>query len=201
MQSVLMPMRMVALGLCAAAVLAASACTIRVGDDEDGPGAAVFGDENSIRWDLARPLESEPLGLPPDQMVVATVPEDATVTLDLPHGTWSGRVEEMTVTTRDGYIDSVDLFWTETDGQAAADRMAADAESLGLDAEQVAAWAEVASWAETADSNRARHKADYHGSNGEVATSVATSMAMGAGTGTPCRLWYKFYVRDVVDPG
>lgn len=195
-----MSRRQAILGSCAMAAFTVSGCSIRVGDGDDGPGAAVFGEEDSLQWDLAQPIESETLSLPSDQMVVAIVPEDATVTLDLPSGTWSGRVEEMTVTTRHGYVDSVDLFWTESDGQAAADRMVSDADLLGLDAEQVAEWADVSSWAETADSNRSRHKADYHGSNGEVSISVSTSMAMDEGSGTPCRLWYKFYLRDLVDP-
>ena len=152
-----------------------------------------------MQWDLTRPLEAEALGLPADQMVIVTVPEDATVSLRLPGGTWSGRTEEMTVTTRHGYVDQVDLFWTETDGQAAADRMVADADLLGVDADRVAEWAERARWAETADINETRHKDNYNGASGEVSTAIKPSMAVGEGPGTPVRLWYKFYVRDVVE--
>jgi hypothetical protein len=196
-----MPARQVILAVCAALALAATAgCTISVGDgDQDDEGAQVFGEGNSMQWDLTRPLEAEPLGLPSDQMVIVDVPEDATVSLVLPTGTWSGRTEEMTVTTRHGYVDSVDLFWTEADGQAAADRMVADAQLLGVDAARVAEWAERAQWAETADSNRSRHKDNYNGAAGEVSTAIKPSMAVGEGPGTPVRLWYKFYVRDVVE--
>ncbi|GAB3169357.1 hypothetical protein GCM10027059_34080 [Myceligenerans halotolerans] len=187
--------------LAAAAVLALVAtagCAVRVGGADDDR-AEVFGEANSMQWDLTRPLKAEDLGLPEDQMVVVTVPDDATVNLTLPSGTWSGRTEEMTVTTRHGYVDQVDLYWTEADGQAAADRMAGDASLLGVDPAQVAGWAETARWAETADINRTREKANYNGATGEVSTSVKPSMAVGEGAGTPVRLWYKFYVRDVVE--
>ncbi|MBE1875502.1 hypothetical protein [Myceligenerans pegani] len=180
------------------ALTVAAGCTVRVGGSDDD-GAEVFGEANSMQWDLTRPLEAEALGLPGDQMVVVTVPDDATVNLTLPTGTWTGRTEEMTVTTRHGYVDSVDLYWTEPDGQAAADRMVADAPLLGIDAARAAEWAGTAKWAETADINRTREKANYNGAAGEVSTSVKPSMAVGEGEGTPVRLWYKFYVRDVVE--
>lgn len=197
-----MPARQVILAVCAALALAATAgCSISVGDgDQDDEGAqVVFGQENSMQWDLTRPLETESLGLPADQMVIVDVPEDATVSLVLPSGTWTGRTEEMTVTTRHGYVDSVDLFWTEADGQAAADRMVADAELLGVDATQVAGWAETAKWAETADVNETRAKDNFNGANGDVSTAIKPSMAVGEGAGTPVRLWYLFYVRGVVE--
>ncbi|WP_157987544.1 hypothetical protein [Jiangella endophytica] len=186
--------------LSAAAILAltvTAGCTIRVGGDDDG-GAQLFGDGNTLQWDLTRPLEAEALGLPADQMVIVDVPDDPTVSLKLPTGTWSGRTEQMTVTTRHGYVDQVNLFWTEADGQAAADRMVADAELLGVDAERVAGWAESARWAETADVNVTRHEKNYNGANGEVSTAIMPRMAIGEGEGTPVRLWYLFYVRDVV---
>lgn len=186
--------------LAAAAILAltvTTGCSVRVGDpDEVDP---VFGEGNSVQWDLTRPLEAHTLGLPSDKMEILTVPDNATVNLKLPTGTWSGRTEDMTVTTRHGYVDSVDLFWTETNGQAAADRMVADAKLLGVDAAQVASWAEIAKWAETADTKDGRREANYNGSNGRVSTAIKPSMAVGAGEGTPVRLWYKFYVRNVVD--
>lgn len=196
-----MPARQVILAVCVTLALAATAgCTVSVGGgDQDDEGTQLFGEGNSMQWDLTRPLETETLGLPSDQMVIVDVPEDATVSLVLPSGTWSGRTEEMTVTTRHGYVDSVDLFWTEADGQAAADRMVADAELLGLDAAQVAGWAETAKWAETADVNETRAKDNFNGANGEVSTAVKPSMAVGEGPGTPVRLWYLFYVRDVVE--
>jgi hypothetical protein len=196
-----MPARQVILAVCAALALAATAgCSISVGDgDQDDEGAQVFGEGNSMQWDLTRPLEAEALGLPSDQLVMVDVPEDATVSLVLPSGTWTGRTEEMTVTTRYGYVDSVDLFWTEADGQAAADRMVADAQLLGVDAAKVAEWAETAKWAETADTNRSRTDANYNGANGEVSTAIKPSMAVGEGAGTPVRLWYMFYVRGVVE--
>lgn len=185
--------------LAATAILAltvTTGCSVRVGDpDEVDP---VFGEGNSVQWDLTRPLEAKPLGLPGDELEVVTVPDNATVHLKLPTGTWSGRTEEMTVTTRHGYVDSVDLFWTEADGQAAADRMVADAKLLGVDAAQVAGWAEIAKWAETASSKEGRHSANYNGSNGRVSTAIKPSMAVGAGAGTPVRLRYMFYVRNVV---
>jgi hypothetical protein len=159
----------------------------------------VFGKGNSVQWDLTRPLEAKPLGLPDDEMEIVTVPDNPTVNLKLPTGTWSGRTEEMTVTTRHGYVDSVDLFWTEANGQAAADRMVADAKLLGVDAEQVAGWAEIAQWAETASTKEGRHDANYNGSNGRVSTAIKPSMAVGAGKGTQVRLWYKFYLRNVVE--
>ncbi|WP_157524304.1 hypothetical protein [Jiangella alkaliphila] len=174
-------------------------CTVSVGGDEDDDGAQLFGDRNSLQWDLTQPLEAAALGLPDDEMVIVDVPEDPTVSLTLPTGTWSGRTEEMTVTTRHGYVDSVDLFWTEADGQAAADRMVADAELLGVDAAQVAEWAESARWAETADVNVTRHEDNYNGANGEVSTAIKPGMAIGEGEGTPVRLWYMFYVRNVVE--
>jgi len=186
--------------LAAAAIFSltvATGCTIRVGDpDEVDP---VFGTGNSVRWDLTRPLETKPLGLADDELEMVRVPDDATVTLTLPTGTFSGRTEDMTVTTRHGYVDSVDLFWTEPNGQAAADRMVADAKLLGVDASQVARWAEVAKWAETADTNETRHDANYNGSNGRVSTAIKPGMAIGKGEGTPVRLWYKFYLRNVVE--
>ncbi|WP_369373848.1 hypothetical protein AB1046_07340 [Promicromonospora sp. Populi] len=195
-----MSLRQVILAASTVVALALTAgCTVRVGGDEDNDGAQVFGEENSMQWDLTRPLEAESLGLPADKMVIVTVPEDATVSLTLPSGTWSGRTEEMTVTTRRGFVDSVDLFWTEADGQAAADRMVADAALLGVDAARVAEWAETARWAETADTNRSRTDANYNGANGEVSTAIKPSMAVGEGPGTPVRLWYMFYVRDVVE--
>ncbi|GAA2224830.1 hypothetical protein GCM10010413_18800 [Promicromonospora sukumoe] len=195
-----MSVRHAILAVCTVLALAVTAgCTVRIGDGDDDGGAELFGEGNSMEWDLTQPLEAEGLGLPADQMVIVKVPDDATVSLTLPTGTWSGRTEEMTVTTRHGFVDQVDLFWTEADGQAAADRMVADSALLGLDAERVAAWAERARWAETADVNRTRHKDNYNGANGEVSTSVRPSMAIGEGEGTPVRLWYKFYVRDVVE--
>jgi hypothetical protein len=195
-----MSVRQVILAACAVVALAVTAgCAISVGGGQDDDGAQLFGEGDSMQWDLTRPLEAEALGLPADQMVIVTVPEDATVSLRLPSGTWSGRTEEMTVTTRHGYVDQVDLFWTETDGQAAADRMVADAKLLGVDAAQVASWAEIAKWAETADTNETRHDTNYNGSNGRVSTAIKPSMAVGEGPGTPVRLWYKFYVRDVVE--
>ena len=196
-----MSVRQVILAACAIFALAVTTgCTVRVGDGEqDDAGAQVFGEGNTMQWDLTRPLEAETLGLPADQMVIIDVPDDATVSLTLPSGTWSGRTEEMTVTTRHGYVDSVDLYWTEADGQAAADRMVADAGLLGVDAARVAEWAETARWAETADINRTREKTNYNGSTGEVSTAIKPSMAVGEGAGTPVRLWYKFYVRDVVE--
>ncbi|PZF79759.1 hypothetical protein C1I92_29490 [Jiangella anatolica] len=188
--------------LAAAAIFALAAtagCTIRVGDGEDDNGAQLFGDGNSLQWDLTRPIEAEPLGLPDAQLEMVDVPDDATVSLTLPSGTWSGRTEQMTVTTRRGYVDHVDLFWTEDDGQAAADRMVADSDLLGVDAALVAEWAESARWAETADVNETRHEDNYNGASGEVSTAIKPSMAVGDGPGTPVRLWYKFYVRDVVE--
>ncbi|WP_327637413.1 hypothetical protein OHB24_03195 [Kribbella sp. NBC_00482] len=186
--------------LAAAAIFAltvATGCSLRVGDqDEVDP---VFGTGNRVQWDLTRPLEAKALGLPDDQMEIVTVPDDAIVSLKLPTGTWSGRTEEMTVTTRHGYVDSVDLFWTEANGQAAADRMVADAKLLGVDAAQVAGWAEIAKGVETADTKRRRHDGNYNGSNGRVSTAIKPSMVVGAGTGTPVRLWYLFYVRNVVE--
>lgn len=195
-----MSLRQVILAACTIVALTVTAgCTIRVGDGENDGSAQVFGEGNSMQWDLTRPLEAATLGLPEDDMVVVTVPEDASVSLTLPTGTWSGRTEEMTVTTRHGYVDQVDLFWTEADGQTAADRMVADAGLLGVDATRVAGWAERARWAETADTNESRHKDNYNGANGEVSTAIRPSMAVGEGPGTPVRLWYKFYVRDVVE--
>ncbi|MCF4121023.1 hypothetical protein L1785_08515 [Antribacter sp. KLBMP9083] len=198
-----MAVRQVILAACAIfALTVAAGCTVHVGGDQDddgNDGTQVFGEANSMQWDLTRPLEAEALGLPADDMVIVAVPEDATVSLTLPSGTWSGRTEEMTVTTRHGYVDSVDLFWTEAGGQAAADRMVADAALLGVDAAQVAEWAETARWAETADVNETRAKDNYNGSTGEVSTAIKPSMAVGEGAGTPVRLWYKFYVRDVVE--
>ncbi len=195
-----MTVRQVLLAAAASFALVLTAgCTVRVGGDQDDDGAHVFGDRTGLEWDLTRPLEAEALGLPGDDMVVVTVPDDATVSLTLPTGTWSGGTEEMTVTTRHGYVDQVDLFWTETDGQAAADRMVADAGLLGVDAARVAAWAETATWAETADINETRHEDNYNGANGEVSIAIKPSMAVGEGSGTPVRLWYKFYVRDVVE--
>ncbi|MFJ3406606.1 hypothetical protein [Promicromonospora sp. NPDC090134] len=194
-----MSVRHVVLAVCAVLALAVTAgCTVHVGGADDD-GVELFGEGNSMQWDLTRPLDAETLGLPADQMVVVTVPEDATVSLTLPTGTWSGSTEEMTVTTRHGYVDSVDLFWTEADGQAAADRMVADAGLLGVDTALVAQWAGTAQWAETADTNETRAKDNYNGSNGEVSTSIRPSMAVGEGAGTPVRLWYTFYVRDVVE--
>lgn len=195
-----MSVRHVMLAVCAVLALAVTAgCTVRVGGADDGGGAELFGEGNSMEWDLTRPLEAGALGLPDDKRVEVAVPEGATVSLTLPTGTWSGRTEQMAVSTRHGYVDSVDLFWTEADGQAAADRMVADADLLGVDGTRVAEWAETARWAETADTNRTRTDANYNGANGEVSTSIKPSMAVGQGTGTPVRLWYKFYVRDVVE--
>lgn len=194
------PLRHVIAAACAVVALVVTAgCTVRVGDDKDDAGAQVFDEGNSMQWDLTRPLEAETLGLPSDDMVVVAVPEDATVSLTLPSGTWTGGTEEMTVTTRHGYVDQVDLFWTEQDGQAAADRMVADAPLLGVDAAQVARWAETAQWAETADVNETRARDNYNGAAGEVSTAIKPNMAVGKGPGTPVRLWYKFYVRDVVE--
>ncbi|GAB3948150.1 hypothetical protein GCM10029976_078720 [Kribbella albertanoniae] len=181
----------------ALALVVTAGCTFRVGEpDEVDP---VFGEGNSVRWDLTRPIEAKTLGLPDNQMVISTVPDDATVSLTLPTGIWSGRIEEMTVTTRHGYVDSVDLFWTEANGQASADRMVADAKLLGVDAALVARWAETAKWVETADTNETRHKDNYNGRNGRVSTAMKPSMDEGKGEGTPVRLWYLFYVRDVVE--
>ncbi|MFD6443789.1 hypothetical protein ACFWEJ_01715 [Promicromonospora sp. NPDC060204] len=195
-----MSVRHVVLAVCAVLVLTVTTgCTVRVGDGDDDGGVELFGEGNSMQWDLTRPLEAETLGLPSDQMVIVSVPDDATVSLTLPTGTWSGRTEEMTVTTRHGYVDQVDLYWTEADGQAAADRMVADADLLGVDGARVAEWAETSRWAETADVNETRAKDNYNGANGEVSTAIRPSMAIGQGTGTPVRLWYKFYVRDVVE--
>jgi hypothetical protein len=195
-----MSVRQTVLAAAAIVVLAATAgCTIRVGDGEDDDGAQLFGDGTSLEWDLTRPIESEPLGLPDDQMAIVDVPDDATVSLTLPSGTWSGRTEQMTVTTRHGYVDQVNLFWTEDDGQAAADRMVADSDLLGVDAARVAEWAESARWAETADINETRHEDNYNGANGAVSTSIKPGMAVGEGEGTPVRLWYMFYVRDVAE--
>lgn len=195
-----MSVRHVILAAAAALALAATTgCTVSVGGGRDDDGAQLFGEGNSMQWDLTRPLEAEALGLPENKRVEVAVPDDATVSLTLPTGTWSGRTEQMAVSTRHGYVDSVDLFWTEADGQAAADRMAADAGLLGVDATQVAEWAETAKWAETADINRSRTDANYNGAAGEVSTAIKPSMAVGDGPGTPVRLWYKFYVRDVVE--
>lgn len=195
-----MSVRQMVLAATAILALAATAgCTITVGDGEDDDGAQLFGDGTSLEWDLTRPLEAEPLGLPADEMVIVAVPDDPTVSLTLPTGTWSGRTEEMTVTTRHGYVDQVDLFWTEDDGQAAADRMVADSDLLGVDAAQVAEWAESARWAETADINESRHEDNYNGANGDVSIAIKPGMAVGEGEGTPVRLWYKFYVRDVAE--
>ncbi|MFB6724237.1 hypothetical protein ACFCV3_28930 [Kribbella sp. NPDC056345] len=186
--------------LAAAATLAlmvTTGCTFHVGEpDEADP---VFGEGNSVRWDLSRPIEAKTLGLPDDQLVILTVPDDATVSLTLPTGTWAGRTEEMTVTTRKGYLDAVDLFWTEPNGQASADRMVSDAKLLGVDAARVASWAGSAKWAETADTNRMRHEANYNGRNGRVSTAIKPGMAVGKGEGTPVRLHYLFYVRNVVE--
>lgn len=194
-----MSVRQVILSACAVVALAVAAgCSVRVGGGQDN-GARLFGAGSSIQWDLTRPIEAESLGLASDEMVVVTVPEDATVSLTLPSGTWSGRTEEMTVTTRHGYVDQINLFWAEADGQAAADRMVADAELLGVDAARVAEWAETAQWAETADINRSREKTIYNGSNGDVSIAIKPSMAVGEGEGTPVRLWYEFYVRNVVE--
>ncbi|MBB5789797.1 hypothetical protein [Jiangella mangrovi] len=195
-----MSVRQVILAAVAIAAMAVAAgCTVRVGGDEDDDGARLFGDGVTLQWDLTRPLEAEALGLPADQMVIVDVPDDPTVSLTLPTGTWSGRTEEMTVTTRHGFVDQVNLFWTEADGQAAADRMVADAELLGVDAAQVAGWAESARWAETADVNVTRHEDNYNGANGAVSTAIKPTMTIGEGDGTPVRLWYLFYVRDVVE--
>jgi hypothetical protein len=186
--------------LAAAAIFAltvATGCSVRVGDpDEVDP---VFGNGNSVQWDLTRPLEAKTLGLPDNQLEMVTVPDDATVSLKLPSGTWSGRTEQMTVTTRHGYVDSVDLFWTEANGQAAEDRMVADAELLGVDAAQVASWAERAKRAETSTINETREEDNFNGSNGRVSTAIKPGMEVGKGEGTPVRLWYKFYLRNVVE--
>ena len=195
-----MSVRRVALAAAAALALAVTTgCTISVGGGRDNVGAQLFGEGSNMEWDLTQPLEAEALGLPTDKRVEVTVPEDATVTLTLPTGTWSGPTEQLAVSTRHGYVDSVDVFWTESDGQAAADRMVADAELLGVDAAKVAEWAGIAKWAETADTNRSRTDANFNGASGEVSTSIKPSMAVGEGAGTPVRLWYKFYVRDVVE--
>lgn len=195
-----MSVRRVVLAAAATFALAATAgCTVSVGGGRDDAGAQLFEEGSSMEWDLTQPLEAEALGLPTDKRVEVTVPDDATVSLTLPTGTWSGRAEQMAVSTRHGYVDSVDLFWTEPDGQAAANRMVADADLLGVDATKVAEWAGTAQWAETADTNRTRTDANYNGANGEVSTAIKPSMAVGEGAGTPVRLWYKFYVRDVVE--
>ncbi|WP_432941223.1 hypothetical protein ACQPXM_33165 [Kribbella sp. CA-253562] len=179
------------------ALVVGSGCTVRVGDED--PVDPVFGTGTTVRWDLTRPLEAKPLGLPDNEMDILDVPDNATVSLQLPTGTWSGRTEQMTVITRHGYVDSVDLFWTEANGQAAEDRMVADAGLLGVDAARVAQWAETAKWAETADLNETRHKDNFNGSNGRVSTAIKPSMAVGEGEGTPVRLWYVFYLRHVVE--
>lgn len=185
----------------AAAVLGilmlATGCSVRV----DGRDHSVHGLDagRSVEWDLTEPLEADALGLADDEMDVVSMSDDATVTLRLPRGTWTGHAEQVAVTTRHGYVDSVDAFWTEPDGQAAAARMGADADLLGVDAARVAGWAETAAWAETADITRPRVDAAHNGASGEVATTMSASMATGEGEGTPVRLWYKFYVRDVAE--
>jgi hypothetical protein len=180
------------------ALVLGSGCSIRVGDED--PVDPVFGTGNTVEWDLSRPLEAIALGLPDDEMTIVGVPDKATVTLKLPRGTWSGRTEQMTVITRHGYVDSVDLFWTEADGQAAENRMVADADLLGIDAARVGQWGESAAAAETGTKGP-RLKDNFNGSNSRVSTAVKPGMAVGEGAGTPVRLWYLFYLRDVVEPG
>src|SRR5687767_2352239 len=69
-----MPVRQVSLAAAAIVALALTAgCTVRVGGDQDDDGAQVFGDGNSLQWDLTRPLEAEALGLPADEMVIVDV--------------------------------------------------------------------------------------------------------------------------------
>ncbi|TWD78985.1 hypothetical protein FB561_0033 [Kribbella amoyensis] len=186
--------------LAAVAVLALTVftgCTFRVGDPEEPD--PVFGQGSSVRWDLTRPIEAKVVGLPADEMEILEVPDDATVTFTLPTDAWSGRIEDMTVTTRHGYLDTVDIFWTEADGQAAADRMVADAEVLGVDAARVAGWAGIAQRAETAGTHETTEKANYNGSNGRVSTAMKPSMRTSKGKGTPVRLFYRFYLRNVVE--
>lgn len=178
------------------ALVVTAGCTVRVGDDEVDP---VFGAGSTVRWDLTRPLEAQTLGLPPDEIVVLDVPEDATVSLTLPSGTWSGHAEAMSVTTRDGYLDGINLSWIEPDGQAAADRMVADAGLLGINVEDAASWAETARYHETADVAETDHEQNFNGSSGDVSTSVQADMAVGEGKGTPVQLRYMFYMRHVVE--
>ncbi len=75
------------------------------------------------------------------------------MSLTLPTGTWSERTEEETVTTRHGYVDQVNRSGPRTTGEAAADRMVADSDLLGVDAAQAAEGPRSARWAETADVN------------------------------------------------
>lgn len=181
------------------ALATTAGCSISIGDDKDDQPDPVFGTGNTVQWDLTRPLEAEALGLPPDEMVIVDVPENPTVTLTLPTGTWSGPTEEMWVITRHGYVDSVNLYWFEPDGQAAAARMVADAGLFGIDAEGAAAWAETARYLETADIAESDHEENFNGTNGDVSIAVQPDMAVGEGPGTPVQLRYLFYVRDVVE--
>lgn len=200
-------MTRVAAALAAAGLLAATlaGCSVRIGDDDGPAGPTQDGTVQAVeegdpmQWDLTRPITAESVGAPDGQLVVVQVPEGgADVELTLPSGTWSAHAEELTVETAHGHVVSVDVFVTAEDGDDAYARMSADAGLLGLSTEHLDDW-HAGLPAVHEGSTDGRVKKTFNGSDGLVATSVQAGLESGEGAGAPVRLWYKLYVRDLLE--
>lgn len=194
-----------AAAICTVALVVAglAGCSVRFDDGPSGLAGAgtvqAVEEGEPMEWDLTRPVDAESVGLPADEMVVVDVPDGGgDVELTLPTGTWSARAEQLTVTTRAGYVLSVDVFWTEPTADEAYARMSGEAEVLGLDPAALDDWLAGVP-ATLGGSAGDRVKQTFNGSSGAVATSVQAGLEAGTGGSAPVRLWYAFYLRDLVE--
>ncbi|WP_125777674.1 hypothetical protein [Antribacter gilvus] len=185
-----------------ALALALAGCSVRIDGGPDGPAedgtVQAVEEGDPMQWDLTRPVDAGSVGLPADEMVIVDVPEGGSdVELVLPSGTWSARAEQLTVTTSGGYVLSVDVFRTEADGDAAYARMSDEATLLGIDSVLLDDWHAGLPAVAGGDAGD-RVKQTFNGYSGDVATSVQAGVEAGEGAGAPVRLWYAFYLRDLL---
>ncbi|MBW9094832.1 hypothetical protein JNB62_14155 [Microbacterium jejuense] len=194
--------RTLALGLAAALTCGLTACTVTIEPPDPGvtdvaPGSGMPTIDEIVagapmEWDVTAAIPSPSVGLGTTMAVVSRADgELIPVTLETPAGSWSAQAEQVSVTPRDGRVDTVNVFVEVNGGDAARDELIAAADVLGFSVEEIERWrSELASALEPSRAGEPRVRTGLRGSSGHLATSVQISHAPGPGGDESIRLWY-----------
>lgn len=145
-----------------------------------------------MEWDLTEPIASPSVGLGTTMAVVSRPDgELIPVILETPAGSWSERAEQVTVTPRDGHVDTVNVFVEAHGADEARDALMAAAGVLGFSVDEIERWrSELASALEPSRAGEPRVRTGLRGTSGDLATSVQISHPPGPGGDESIRLWY-----------
>ncbi|QEO13931.1 hypothetical protein FLP10_05455 [Agromyces intestinalis] len=144
-----------------------------------------------LDWDLTAPVRAAAIGAD-DGMTVVPLDRSIDVAITLPTGVWHSTADELTIEVAAGRLTRLNLFATESGGEASEARLLADAPVLGLDEARIETWAEDELPAALAPERAGgqRDRTGFNGASGEVTTSVQVSLEPGPGGDDAIRFWY-----------